>query len=195
MFLTPHQHLLGHGKNPLNVVARCAPGGIGHEVKAEVRAITELHVGHVVLEKHRQIVSRQGAFQWPWLGGGSNEENAIVPFVVSTITPLDVAALEQWCHHPPVELGGDLETQRVCEGRSDIHILGVVLHDASSVIGSRVAPNAQNVVALGKESQLLDESMVAELIPVIGSDDYQRVVVLSPLLQARHDTTEVEVDL
>ncbi len=77
----------------------------------------------------------------------------------------------------PVALGGHLLSEQLGQSRKDVHPLGVLGHHHSYGAGSTgMAHDARDPVALLEESELPDQSVVTELLAVVGGDHHQCLI-------------------
>jgi hypothetical protein len=82
--------------------------------------------------------------------------------------------------------------QRVSQCREQVDVLGEIRHRGSRLF-TRVTPNADDVVALGKEAHLFEQTVVAELFAVVRRDDDQGVAPLAALFNRGDRSAELVV--
>ena len=154
-----------------------------------------MHERTVATATHGKVLSLEAAVPRPVVFFASNEGVAPVPFVVGRVAPRTGSlAVHEGRQREPVALCWNVDSHRLAEGRHDVDIFGEVV-DHTDVVAAWIADDSHDRITRFVEAGLLDQTLVAQLLGVIGGDDDDGALPFVPLLERRPDASELSIDL
>ena len=196
MLLSPPEHGLGVGENPSGILASGPPGLVRTEVEEQPGPVAEVHIGTVRIAHNSEVHAFEPTVKRPPWRHEAEHHRPPVPLPVRCGTPpLGFFSREEGLEWKSVNLDGDVNAECHGDRGQDVDVLREVIDPGPvSSRGSRIVDDATNGVALREESQLLSQTMVAELFAMIGREDDQRVVHLPHVLELIENPPDLGID-